>query len=311
MIIKIGIDSGKDNTKYSMKVGDVSVKHHFQTNVERISDRDGMFRVDYMGYSYIVGEPIVNLSENMTRTNKESNEHHMSVITAICDALRKVDKPVGAKVIATINMPLSEFKVKSNHTRIKDMYNRQYDLMVNDQRFNFSLEVVPYYEGAGIAAKNLGLFSKFTETAVLDFGSLNTNVIVYGVNGQPIIGKSTCLKHGINMLLLRIRDRIHEATGEYLEFSLIRGVITGEAAEAVTPEMCQIADAEVQNYLGHLVSEMEALKINTRRITVIASGGGATLLKNQINDTFLHDCHVDHDSLYGNATGTVGMLKNL
>ena len=312
MILEIGIDTGKNNTKAIMEVeGGEFISTIFPTSIRPSEKGDGDFITVYRNTRYIVGEESDKLSIEQSKSNKRTMTHKVCVLTAIANIIRQaeIDENEVEQVKITLNVPFNDFRNVEEREEMINFYEGFTDFIANEVEYKFELAVTPYVEGAPVAMKNRSKLGE-DEVVIIDLGSHNTMVLTYGENKKPIPNKCRQRNKGMRKLLTEVNDEIRTKFDEEFDYKNLRKILMKEKKN-VGEHLIQTAEGPVKEWLRTLKIWLKDCEINLDTSDVIIAGGGARMLKPYIYLEYGKDVIIDTDDIFANAKGSLLMFTTM
>ena len=133
------------------------------------------------------------------------------------------------------------------------------------------------FSAAAATVKNLASFPK---ALVVDIGGFTADYVRLR-NGVPDMAACDSLENGVILLYNRICAKANAELDILLEESEIDRILRGEDQDAA-PEVIALAEREAQEFINDLLSGLRERMLELKSGKVIFLGGGATLLRRQI-----------------------------
>ena len=309
----IAVDSGKSNTKYAWFDENKPSKKNISANnfksvvVEAVLD--GVSATDnllvYRGIAYDVGGADERALES--NNSKLTEDHKLFVYTAIAKVLQEMnlgDINETHHIDLSINVPLAEFK------SLKDEYIKEYrgkdvTLELNNQEINFVIENVRLgYEGSGAIIRNVD--DEAAQSHIVDIGGKNdTHILFQGF--KPVPGKNHMTNNGVLTLLQQIASDLSESHD--ITINEIEKVIEGNLPKPMSFD--EIFKRRAKQHVVMIKNQVQKYKINPLFTTIIFSGGGSILLKDQLKKAFEeYTTKFPADAQFDNCKGMLERVFN-
>lgn len=133
------------------------------------------------------------------------------------------------------------------------------------------------FSAAAATVKNL---ASFPRALVVDIGGFTADYVRLR-NGVPDMAACDSLENGVILLYNRICAKANAELDILLEESEIDRILRGEDQDAA-PEVIALAEREAQEFINDLLSGLRERMLELKSGKVIFLGGGATLLRRQI-----------------------------
>lgn len=133
------------------------------------------------------------------------------------------------------------------------------------------------FSAAAATVKNL---TSFPRALVVDIGGFTADYVRLR-NGVPDMAACDSLENGVILLYNRICAKANAELDILLEESEIDRILRGEDQDAA-PEVIALAEREAQEFINDLLSGLRERMLELKSGKVIFLGGGATLLRRQI-----------------------------
>lgn len=133
------------------------------------------------------------------------------------------------------------------------------------------------FSAAAATVKNL---TSFPRALVVDIGGFTADYVRLR-NGVPDMAACDSLENGVILLYNRICAKANAELDILLEESEIDRILCGEDQDAA-PEVIALAEREAQEFINDLLSGLRERMLELKSGKVIFLGGGATLLRRQI-----------------------------
>ena len=137
-----------------------------------------------------------------------------------------------------------------------------------------------YPQAFAAAAMILGELATVPRALILDVGGFTADYLLLK-NGRADLSTCDSLENGVILLYNRIRSKASSDLDILLEESEIDRILRGEDQDAV-PEVIALAEREAQEFINDLLSGLRERMLELKSGKVIFLGGGATLLRRQI-----------------------------
>ena len=133
------------------------------------------------------------------------------------------------------------------------------------------------FSAAAATVKNL---ASFPRALVVDIGGFTADYVRLR-NGVPDMAACDSLENGVILLYNRICAKANAELDILLEESEIDRILRGEDQDAA-PDVIALAEREAQEFINDLLSGLRERMLELKSGKVIFLGGGATLLRRQI-----------------------------
>ena len=133
------------------------------------------------------------------------------------------------------------------------------------------------FSAAAATVKNLASISK---VLVVDIGGFTADYVCLR-NGVPDMAACDSMESGVILLYNRIRTRANAELDILLEENEIDHILRGEDKDA-TPKIVALIEQESQEFINDLLSGLRERMIELKSGKVVFLGGGAKLLRRQI-----------------------------
>lgn len=133
------------------------------------------------------------------------------------------------------------------------------------------------FSAAAATVKNL---ASFPRALVVDIGGFTADYVRLR-NGVPDMAACDSLENGVILLYNRICAKANAELDILLEESEIDRILRGEDQDAA-PEVIALTEREAQEFINDLLSGLRERMLELKSGKVIFLGGGATLLRRQI-----------------------------
>lgn len=133
------------------------------------------------------------------------------------------------------------------------------------------------FSAAVATVKNLTASPK---VLVVDIGGFTADYVRLR-NGVPDMSACDSLENGVILLYNRVRARANAELDVLLDESEIDCILRGEHRD-VTPEVVELVEKEAQEFINDLLSGLRERMLELKSGRVIFLGGGANLLRRQI-----------------------------
>ena len=137
-----------------------------------------------------------------------------------------------------------------------------------------------YPQAFAAAAMMLGELATVPRALILDAGGFTADYLLLK-NGRADLSTCDSLENGVILLYNRIRSKASSDLDILLEESEIDRILCGEDQDAA-PEVIALAEREAQEFINDLLSGLRERMLELKSGKVIFLGGGATLLRRQI-----------------------------
>ena len=137
-----------------------------------------------------------------------------------------------------------------------------------------------YPQAFAAAAMMLGELATVPRALILDVGGFTADYLLLK-NGRADLSTCYSLENGVILLYNRIRSKASSDLDILLEESEIDRILRGEDQDAA-PEVIALAEREAQEFINDLLSGLRERMLELKSGKVIFLGGGATLLRRQI-----------------------------
>ena len=154
------------------------------------------------------------------------------------------------------------------------------------------------FSAAVATVKNLAAIPK---AMVVDIGGFTTDYVCLR-NGAPDMAACDSMENGVILLYSRIRTRVNAELDILLEENEIDRILRGEDKNAL-PEIASLIEQEAQEFVCDLLSSLRERMIELKSGEVVFLGGGATLLRRQIEESGKIGQAVFVEDISANAKG--------
>ena len=137
-----------------------------------------------------------------------------------------------------------------------------------------------YPQAFAAAAMILGELATVPRALILDVGGFTADYLLLK-NGRADLSTCDSLENGVILLYNRIRSKASSDLDILLEESEIDRILRSEDQDAA-PEVIALAEREAQEFINDLLSGLRERMLELKSGKVIFLGGGATLLRRQI-----------------------------
>lgn len=329
MKIYIAVDTGKSNTKFSWfnenKPGKKNIKADSFRSVVSETAIDGMSTTNnlviYRGIAYDVGGVDERALEG--NNSKLTDEHKLCIYTAIAKILNRLNTGDEVhevhQIDLSINVPLLDFR------SLKDEYTKAYqgkdvDLELDNKKISFTINTIRLsYEGSGVVIRNID--DEASQIHIIDIGGKNDTHISFekfklenqegiptDVEGfKPIKGQNGMTNNGVLTLLQQIASDLSDSYD--VTINDIEKIIEGRL-----PKPAKFDEIFKQRAKQHVVSiknQVQKYRLNPSFTTIIFSGGGSLLLKEQLKAAFSeYSIRISPDAQFDNAKGMLEKVLN-
>ncbi|WP_066372473.1 ParM/StbA family protein [Neobacillus fumarioli] len=320
--LAIAIDSGKHSTKSVSYINGTLQKVRFRTKVQQVENLGieiavNNYLLEIEGENYLIGDSV---SENRSdfSLSKNTKEHLLCIYLAIAKFLEKASLfNSGIPTIRlAVNLPLSHYKNAKFRQDFEDfILNNQkpVSLRVNGKAIIFRIQSVLFLpEGTE------GIFSHINEyrnkrVIVFDIGSLNVNFCEYQ-SLVPRLDSMFVSTQGINILRSKI---VEELTTKYAKYGIS---ISEDDAEQILrdgylyangikqEDSRTIIENLISSHVREILNFAKSRGLTFNNSTLLASGGGSTLLKEAILREFPLAV-IDFDGAYSNVLSYLKIME--
>lgn len=142
---------------------------------------------------------------------------------------------------------------------------------------------------------------KSSKAVVVDIGDFTADYLVFK-NGEPDLDACDSLENGVIILHNSIQSKLNGELDLLLKESDIEAILKG-GSDAFEEEIVQIVKQQAQSFVNDLVGKLRERMIDLRTGKAVFVGGGATLLRPQIETCDKIGSPVFLDQIYANARG--------
>jgi len=317
----IAVDSGKSNTKYAWfeenKPSKKNIKaDSFRSIVSEVTI-DGVSTTNnlliHRGIAYDVGGTDERALESSN--SKLTDKHKLCVYTAIAKALVEMnidDTDDIHHIDLSINVPLSEFKTLKDEY-IKTYQNKEVNLELNNKKISFVIDNIrPGFEGSGAIIRNVD--DETNQIHIIDIGGKNDTHISFErfeENGltkfKPIKDKNGMTNNGVLTLLQLIASDLSDTYDTTIND--IEKIIEGRLSKPA--KFDEIFKHRAKQHTIAIKNQVQKYKLNPSFTTIIFSGGGSLLLKEQLKKAFEeYSIKIAPDAQFDNAKGMLERVLN-
>ncbi len=142
---------------------------------------------------------------------------------------------------------------------------------------------------------------KSSKAVVVDIGGFTADYLVFK-NGEPDLDACDSLENGVIILYNNIKSKLNGELDLLLEESDIDAILKGDSDD-FEEEVIQIVKHQAQGFINDLVGKLRERMIDLRTGKTIFIGGGAILLRRQIEACDKIGSPVFLDQIHANARG--------
>lgn len=314
MIIKVGTDSGKSQSRFALMINGSINLFKFPTVVEVEKSRasnDG-YEVELDGVRYLVGDRTRTNNNESTKTTKLTNDHRVCIYTGIALAMNKLGREnCHDEIHIGVNVPIAVFKDKEKRQQVVDFYNnREVNITVNGKRYSFTITLVsPYFEGMGAWLNNKDRVGE--SVLVYDFGSLNVNFLHFE-NGRVVGENCHSLEIGGSELTAKINAETLKDDVRFTDNHIYR-MANKQEIRNISDEHIEIAKGVIREHIKQIEVETKstAKKIPFGTADVIFSGGALDVYAEYLKDKAVfsnQSYYISKENVYDNAIGSLRTL---
>ena len=314
-VLYIAVDSGKSATKYAHfhknQPGKKNIKAGSfksiitEATLDELAGADNL--VVHRGIAYDVGGTDERALES--NNTKLTDAHKLFVYTAIAKALLAMEMEIDDidemhQIDLSINVPLAEFK------KLKDEYTKEYrgkevTIELNNQVISFTIANVRLgYEGSGAVIRNVDDETKISH--IVDIGGQNDTHITFE-GFKPIKGKNDMTNNGVLTLLQRIASDLSDAYN--VTINDVERIIEGKLSKPVAFD--EVFKKRAAQHVTMIKNQVQKYQLNPLFVTIIFSGGGSLLLKEQLKKAFEeYTTKFSDDAQFDNSKGMLERVLN-
>lgn len=314
MIIKLGSDSGKSQSRFAFMSNDTLSLFKFPTvvEVEKTRASNEGYEVEFEGVRYLVGDRTKTNNNDSTKTTKLTRDHMICIYTGIALAMNKLGREnCHDEIHLSVNVPIAAFKDKVKRQEVIDFYNnKRVDIKVNGKNYSFTIALVkPYYEGMGAWLNNKDRVGD--SVIVYDFGSLNINFLHFE-NGKVVGENCYSLEIGGSELTSKINGETLKDDVKFTDNHIYR-MASKKEIRNISSEHLEIAKSIIKDHVKQIEVETKntAKKIPFGTADIIFSGGALDVYNEylQQKDVFSNQSYfISKENVYDNAIGSLRTL---
>lgn len=311
----IGIDAGKDSTKFCYKNEFGLQRQIFRTKVQEINnfgvEAEGKtFKVGFEDKNYLVGDMISErkLSFDLSKT---SIEHKICIYLAIAKIVKETNIH---EVKVAIGAPLTVYKNERLKNEYKDYIkdNGLVNIMVNDELISFNIEeILILPESIGPIYNEINQYRN-EKVTIIDIGGLNSNICQFN-NLVPNVASMLVANKGGNILKSKIADILSEQYGiiiykEDVDSIIKDGIlyIQGKPQNDSKILIKKLMEEHLEDVLNFCKqNELDILNTNGK---IVFSGGGSLLLKEIIQEKYSY-AKIATDAQFSNVQAFYKVLS--
>ena len=290
----MGVDIGYGNTKGRQTL--------IQSGVKKLASKPPIDTktVEYNGEYYAVGGSKLDIQKSKT----ENENTLILTMATIAEELKKVGK-TSADIRLGVGLPL---------TRMGAEKQDYLDYMLRSRRLNFKYEGKSYSvyllsvdvfpQGyAGVVSK-LNTFG--TSAVVVDIGSWTIDILPL-TEGQPDLARCKSLPMGTITAMNDINEALRQKFGEEADEAFIKEVmINGESN--INRDYLRVIQEGLYSYVEDIMNNLRSLKFNSTLTQFVFIGGGASIIKNFLQE---HEANITVvDDVFINAKGYEEILRH-
>lgn len=290
----MGVDIGYGNTKGRQTL--------IQSGVKKLASKPPIETktVEYNGEYYAVGGSKLDIQKSKT----ENVNTLILTMATIAEELKKVGK-TSADIRLGVGLPL---------TRMGAEKQDYLDYMLRSRRLNFKYEGKSYSvyllsvdvfpQGyAGVVSK-LNTFG--TSAVVVDIGSWTIDILPL-TEGQPDLARCKSLPMGTITAMNDINEALRQKFGEEADEAFIKEVmINGESN--INRDYLRVIQEGLYSYVEDIMNNLRSLKFNSTLTQFVFIGGGASIIKNFLQEQEANITVVD--DVFVNAKGYEEILRH-
>lgn len=297
----MGIDIGYGNTKGG---GGVLI----QSGVKKLASKPPIKTrtVEYNGEYYAVGRPKMDIQKSKT----ENENTLILTMATIAEELKKVGRNTG-EIRLGVGLPL---------TRMGAEKQDYLDYMLKNRRLRFKYEGMSYdvylvsvdvfpqgYAGVISKLKTFG-----PSAVVVDIGSWTLDVLPL-TDGQPDLARCKSLPMGVITVMNDINESLRQKFGEEADETFIKDVMINGKSN-INKEYLRVIQEGLTSYVEDIMNNLRTLKFNSTLTNFVFIGGGASVIKNFMNDkepnfTVIEDVFINakgYEEILNHKYGKVG-----
>ena len=176
------------------------------------------------------------------------------------------------------------------------------DFTYHDHRYLVSIDRVMCFPQAYAAAVTiLGELVDTPKALILDIGGITADYLMLK-RGRADLSTCDSLENGVILLYNRVRSKVNADLDYLLEESDVDSILRGEK-KGYDPLMVELVEQQAQQFIYDLFGNLRERMIDLRTGKVIFVGGGAALLRSQIEASGRVGEALFVDSIQANASG--------
>ena len=315
MIIKLGTDSGKSQSRFALEDKGTLHLYKFPTVVEKESSRasnDG-YEVEFEGVRYLVGDKARTNNNESTKTTKLTRDHKICIYTGIALAMKKLERSNNChdEIHISVNVPITVFKDKDKRQEVIDYYvNNRVEIRIDGTLYRFTIvSVKPYYEGMGAWLNNMNRVG--SSVIVYDFGSLNINFLHFE-NGRVVGENCHSLEIGGSELVSKINAITLKDDVKFTDNHIYR-LSNNEEIRNISTEHLDVAKDVIREHVKQIEVETKntAKRIPFGTADIIFSGGALDVYEEYLQDKDVfsnQSYYLSDENVFDNAIGSLRTL---
>ena len=263
--IVISCDHGYGNCKSSNII--------FPTGIEHVASKP-IFPADVLewnGKLYIIGYGHKEFIDDKT-----ADEDFRLLTMALIAKELKLRQRTEAVIYLAAGLPLTWARDQLEHFRGYLMSPREYDFILNDEKYSVRIEdVLLYPQGFAALADSLDTFTGMNMICDIGNGTMSTMFIN---NGTPNPMRCYTEKLGVHQCTLALKDAVMQRFHMVLDDHLIEDYLrTGETT--VAPNIRSVMESTVRRYVEKLMRSMREHEYNPDMMKLYIMGGGGCLIR--------------------------------
>ena len=220
-----------------------------------------------------------------TRITDRRNDPTFSYLTLIAIAEEITARGIGEKeqqhIQLAVGLPPAHFGSQAEKFTAYFQGRGLVEFMYGDKHYTISIEDVACYPQAyAAAATMLHTLMNEAKAVVVDIGGFTADYLLMK-NGKADLSSCDSLENGVILLYNKIRSRGNAELDLLLDEGDVDAILTGKQTQYPS-SVVRLVEQLAQEFVNDLFSTLRERMLDLRYCTVVFVGGGAILLRRQI-----------------------------
>ena len=208
------------------------------------------------------------------------------ILTLIAIAEELTARGVDEKELYHIQLPvgLPPAHYGAQAEKFTAYFQKKVEFQYRDKHYAISIDDVACYPQAyAAAATMLHTLMAESKAVVLDIGGFTADYLLMK-NGKADLSSCDSLENGVILLYNKIRSRGNAELDLLLDEGDVDAILTGKQTQ-YPPSVVRLVEQLAQEFVNDLFSTLRERMLDLRYCTVVFVGGGAILLRRQIEES--------------------------